>query len=124
MRGGILNKVRRGEFAIPLPAGFLDDANQHVILDPDQQVQQSLQQVLGAFRRTGSVMGVVREFRNKQWKFPVRTRKGPRPGDLEWGELTRNRVHSVLRNPRYAGAYAYGQNRNEEHTSELQSLRH
>lgn len=28
------------------------------------------------------------------------------------GELTRNRVHSVLHNPRYAGAYAYGQNRN------------
>jgi hypothetical protein len=54
---------------------------------------------------------VVREFRNKQWKFPVRTRKGPRPGDLEWGELTRNRVHSALHNPCYAGAYAYGQSR-------------
>ena len=112
MRGGILNKVRRGEFAIPLPAGFLYAANQQVILDPDQQVQHSIRQLLGAFQRTGSIMGVVHEFRNKQWKFPVRTRQGPRPGDLEWGELTRNRVHSVLRNPRYAGAYAYGQNRN------------
>jgi len=114
MRGGILNKVRRGEFAIPLPAGFLYDASQHVILDPDQQVQQSIRQVFGAFRRTGSVMGVVHEFRAKQWKFPVHTRKGPRPGDLEWGELTRNRVNSVLRNPRYAGAYAYGQNRHRK----------
>jgi DNA invertase Pin-like site-specific DNA recombinase len=28
MRGGILNKVRRGEFAIPLPAGFLYDTSQ------------------------------------------------------------------------------------------------
>ena len=111
LRGGILNKVRRGEFAIPLPAGFLYDANQRVILDPDQQVQQSIRQVFAAFRRTGSVLGVVHEFRTKQWKFPVRTRKGPRPGDLQWGELTRNRVHAVLRNPRYAGAYAYGQNR-------------
>ena len=111
LRGGILNKVRRGEFAIPLPAGFLYDANQHVILDPDQQVQQSIRQLFGAFRRSGSIMGVVREFGDKQWKFPVRTRKGPRPGDLEWGELTRNRVHSALHNPRYAGAYAYGQNR-------------
>jgi DNA invertase Pin-like site-specific DNA recombinase len=83
MRGGILNKVRRGEFAIPLPAGFLYDGNEHVILDPDQQVQQSIRQLFGAFRRSGSVMGVVHEFRNKHWKFPVRTRKGPRPGDLE-----------------------------------------
>jgi DNA invertase Pin-like site-specific DNA recombinase len=114
MRGGILNKVRRGEFAIPLPAGFLYDGNQHVILDPDQQVQQSIRQLFGAFRRTGSILGVVREFRDKQWKFPVRTQKGRRPGDLEWGELSRNRVSSVLRNPRYAGAYAYGQNRNRK----------
>ncbi len=112
MRGGILNKARRGELAIPLPAGFLYDGNQRVILDPDQQVQQSIRQVFGAFRRSGSILGVVREFRNKQWKFPVRTPKGPRPGDLEWGELTRNRVNSVLHNPRYAGAYVYGQNRN------------
>ena len=114
MRGGILNKVRRGEFAVPLPAGFLYDADWHVILDPDRQVQQSIRQLFGAFRRSGSVLGAVREFRDKQWKFPVRTQKGPRPGDLEWGELTRNRVNSVLRNPRYAGAYAYGQNRHRK----------
>lgn len=59
-------------------------------------------------------MGVVHEFGNKQWTFPVRTRKGPRPGDLQWVELTRNRVNSVLRNPRYAGAYAYGQTRHRQ----------
>ena len=114
MRGGILNKVRRGEFAIPLPAGFLYADSGQVILDPDQQVQQSIRQLFAAFQRTGSIMGVVNEFRSRQWTFPVRLRKGPRPGDLQWGELTRNRVHSVLRNPRYAGAYAYGQNRNRK----------
>lgn len=114
MRGGILNKARRGELAIPLPAGFLYDGNERVILDPDQQVQQSIRQVFAAYRRSGSVMGVVHEFQNKQWKFPVRTRKGPRPGDLQWGELTRNRVNSVLRNPRYAGAYVYGQTRHRK----------
>jgi DNA invertase Pin-like site-specific DNA recombinase len=114
MRGGILNKVRRGEFAIPLPAGFLYDGSGQVILDPDQQVQQSVRQLFAAFQRSGSIMGVVNEFRSKQWKFPMRMRKGPQPGDLEWGELTRNRVHSVLHNPRYAGAYAYGRNRNRK----------
>jgi DNA invertase Pin-like site-specific DNA recombinase len=111
LRGGILNKVRRGEFAITLPVGFLYDGGEHVILDPDQQVQQSIRQLFGAFRRSGSILGVVREFGYKQWKFPVRTQRGPRPGDLEWGELTCNRVSSVLHNPRYAGAYVYGQNR-------------
>jgi DNA invertase Pin-like site-specific DNA recombinase len=112
LRGGILNKVRRGEFAVPLPAGFLYDGHQQVIMDPDRQVQQSIRQLFTSFRRSGSVLGTVREFRDQQWSFPVRSQKGPRPGDLEWVVLTVNRAYSVLRNPRYAGAYAYGQNRN------------
>ena len=114
LRGGILNKVRRGELALPLPAGFVYDELERVILDPDQQVQHSVRQLFEAFRRRGSVMGTVREFREKGWRFPVRSQKGQRPGDLEWGVLTRNRVYSVLRNPRYAGAYAYGQNRDRK----------
>jgi DNA invertase Pin-like site-specific DNA recombinase len=114
LRGGILHKVRRGEFALSLPAGFVYDEQQRVIPDPDQQVQHSVRQLFEAFRRRGSVLGTVREFREKGWRFPVRSQKGRRPGDLQWGALTRNRAYSVLRNPRYAGAYAYGQNRNRK----------
>jgi DNA invertase Pin-like site-specific DNA recombinase len=114
MRGGILNKARRAELVIPLPVGFLYDEKHNVILDPDQQVQESVRQLFAGFQRTGSVMGTVREFEEKSWSFPVRTRKGPWPGELEWGAITRNRVNSVLRNPRYAGAYAYGQHRHRK----------
>src|SRR5216683_7389755 len=42
MRGGLVNKVRRGELRLPLPVGFLYDTEGQVILDPDQQVQQSI----------------------------------------------------------------------------------
>ena len=112
LRGGILNKVDRGELALPLPVGFVYDGQERVMVDPDQQVQQGVRRLLDAFRRTGSILGTVREFRKQSWRFPVRSQKGARPGDLQWVELTRNRVFSVLHNPRYAGAYAYGQNRN------------
>ena len=64
-----------------------------------------------AVRRSGSVTATVREFENKGWSFPVRATNGPQPGDLQWAPLTRNRANSVLRNPRYAGGYAYGQHR-------------
>jgi DNA invertase Pin-like site-specific DNA recombinase len=40
MRGGLLSKARRGELQVPLPVGFIYDAQGQVILDPDQQVQQ------------------------------------------------------------------------------------
>ena len=38
MRGGLVNKARRGELRLPLPVGFLYDTEGQVILDPDQQV--------------------------------------------------------------------------------------
>lgn len=111
MRGGILNKAKRGELVIPLPVGFLYDEKRTVVLDPDQQVQESIRQLFAGFKRTGSVTETVREFQAKNYSFPVRSGKGPWPGELKWGPLTRNRVNSVLRNPRYAGGYAYGQHR-------------
>jgi DNA invertase Pin-like site-specific DNA recombinase len=39
MRGGLVNKARRGELRLPLPVGFLYGTEGPVILDPDQQVQ-------------------------------------------------------------------------------------
>jgi hypothetical protein len=40
MRGGVLNKAKRGELETPLPFGFAYDDEGRVALDPDQQVQQ------------------------------------------------------------------------------------
>ena len=111
MRGGILNKARRGALAIPIPAGFVYDAEERVQLDPDQQVRESIRMLFATFSRTGSAIGTVRTFAQNGWKFPVRRMDGPQPAPLQWTVLTRNRVFSVLRNPRYAGAYVYGQNR-------------
>src|SRR5438477_6687306 len=42
MRGALLAKARRGELRVPLPVGLVYDAQGQVVLDPDQQVQQSL----------------------------------------------------------------------------------
>jgi DNA invertase Pin-like site-specific DNA recombinase len=40
MRGGVLNKAKRGELITPLPLGFTYDDASRVVLDPDQQIQQ------------------------------------------------------------------------------------
>ena len=42
LRGGILNKARRGELKVPLPVGFVYGPNDKMILDPDQQIRQAL----------------------------------------------------------------------------------
>jgi DNA invertase Pin-like site-specific DNA recombinase len=86
MQGGLLNKARRGELAIHLPIGFLYDAASRVILDPDQQVQQSIHWLFDNFRRLGSAVAAIREFRRQGLRFPRRRCGGPTP-QLLWGEL-------------------------------------
>ena len=111
LRGGALNKARRGELVIPLPAGLLYDSQGQVILDPDQQVQESIRLLFATFRRVGSALGTARAYGEQGLLFPHRARGGAHDGELAWSELRRTRVVCVLRNPRYAGAFVYGRNR-------------
>src|ERR1700738_1107824 len=49
LRGGILNKARRGELQCPLPVGLVYNAEGRPILDPDKQVQDSIRFLFDAF---------------------------------------------------------------------------
>jgi DNA invertase Pin-like site-specific DNA recombinase len=111
MRGGLLNKARRGELRLPLPVGFLYDTQGQVSLDPDQQVQQSIRTLFHSFRRLGSAGAVVKAFREAKLLFPHRPRGGPQDGELLWVKLDITQVLFVLHNPRYAGAFVYGRTR-------------
>lgn len=111
MRGGLLNKARRGELACPLPVGLMYDERKQVRLDPDQQVQQALRLLFDTFQRLGTAHSTVVHFRQTGLLFPRRIRSGVHKGELVWGELTLNRVLQVLHNPRYAGAFCFGRTR-------------
>ncbi len=50
LRGGILNKARRGELRCPLPVGLVHLAGTGVVLDPDQQVQESVHKIYSSPR--------------------------------------------------------------------------
>ncbi len=108
LRGGILNKARRGELRLPLPIGFARDPQERTVLDPDRQVQGALRRLFEAFRETGSALAVVKRFRREGWQFPRRARGGANRGELLWGELGHTCVLNILHNPRYAGAYVFG----------------
>ena len=53
LRGGILNKARRGELEMPVPVGFVYDAAGRVTLDPDQRVQDTIRVFFETFRANG-----------------------------------------------------------------------
>jgi DNA invertase Pin-like site-specific DNA recombinase len=109
--GGMLNKARRGELQTPLPVGLGYDGAGRVVLDPDKRVQQTLRTFFETFRRTGSAMATVKEFRRQGLTFPRRVRHGTNKGEVIWGELAHHRVLWALHNPRYAGVFCYGRSR-------------
>jgi DNA invertase Pin-like site-specific DNA recombinase len=100
LRGGLLNKARRGELEVRLPIGFVYDAQQRVRLDPDARVQESIRQLFRTFRRTGSATATVKAFREQGLTFPRRVFHGPHKGEILWGELGHSRVLQVLHHPR------------------------
>jgi DNA invertase Pin-like site-specific DNA recombinase len=111
LRGGILNKARRGELEIRLPVGFDYDPAGRVRLDPDVRVQESLRQFFRTFRRTGSATATVKAFRAEGLSFPHRIYRGPQTGELSWSELDHSRALWLLHHPRYTGAFCFGRTR-------------
>jgi DNA invertase Pin-like site-specific DNA recombinase len=110
--GGQLNKARRGELWIHPPIGYVFDATeQHLVLDPDEQIQGAVRLLFETFRRTASAGQVVRYFAAEQIRWPRRLVTGPRAGEVVWGGMEHHRVLQMLHNPRYAGAFVYGRTR-------------
>jgi DNA invertase Pin-like site-specific DNA recombinase len=111
LRGGILNKARRGELEMRLPIGFIYDNQGKVRLDPDVRIQESIRQLFTTFRRTGSASATVRIFREQGLKFPRRLFKWGKTGEVVWSDLEHSRALWVLHNPRYTGAFCFGRSR-------------
>src|SRR5208283_3765416 len=108
---GKLQKARRGELVMPVPTGYLRLPSGEVVLDPDEEVQASVRAVFDSFMRTGTTHGVLRDLVGRGIQIGIRRRTGLDRGKLEWHRPHREMIAHMLRNPTYAGAYAYGRRR-------------
>jgi DNA invertase Pin-like site-specific DNA recombinase len=111
LQGGILNKAARGELKCCLPLGFVYNAADKVVFDPDLQVQESIRLFFKIFRRTGSASTTVKYFREKGIKFPRKLLKSPNRGEVVWSDLFHTKALGILHNPRYAGAFVFGRHK-------------
>lgn len=109
--GGQLNKAKRGELWMRPPIGYVYDEAQHLMLDPDAQIQSTVRVLFETFRRTGSAYQVVQRFAADGIRWPRRISQGPQAGEVVWASVTHDRVLKLLHNPRYTGAFVYGQTR-------------
>ena len=111
MRGGMLNKARRGELEMRPPVGLVYRDDGVLILAPNAEVQAAIRLVFETFERTGSAMRTVKLFHEQGLRFPRRIRKGVDEGELHWVKAGHSRIIQILHNPRYAGAFVYGRGR-------------
>jgi hypothetical protein len=84
-----------------------------VVKDPDRQVQHVIELVLSKFAELGSARQVLRYLKQEEILPPRRHCAGPQAGELFWKPPTDYALCSILHNPAYAGAFAYGRRQME-----------
>lgn len=104
-----LAKARRGELRFAVPVGLVWEHGSKIELDPDRRVQAAVRSVFRLFDRLGSARKVMLRMHADGLLFP-RPADGKRitRGQIEWRPPAYRNIISVLQNPLYAGAYAYG----------------
>jgi DNA invertase Pin-like site-specific DNA recombinase len=108
MRGGLLNKARRGALALRLPVGYRRLADGSVVQDPDEQVRTTLQTIFEQFAVLKAARSVQRYFLQHQLQMPRFEHTGHDAGRLVWVTPTYQMIHHVRFNPTYAGLFVYG----------------
>lgn len=99
--------VRRGEVIFMLPVGYTRTEDNRCEMTPDRQIQDAIKSVFSKFRELGSARQVLLWFRQEQIPLPhaVPDSMGRQ---VVWRLPIYHSFISLLRNPVYAGAFAYG----------------
>ena len=120
LNGAIRNKAKRGELRRGLPVGLLwGEGEGEVVFHPDQAVTGAIRTVFEKFAELGSARQVWLWFHSEGLSFPHECPSG----QILWVKPTYIAVHTVLSNPVYAGAYAYGKSRCERYVDETGRVR-
>jgi DNA invertase Pin-like site-specific DNA recombinase len=100
---GRLHKAQRGELFHRVPFGYIKLPPDAVGKDPDAQARSVVQLIFEKFTEIGSLYGLFHYLVDHGIALPMRVQ-----GQLDWRRPSLPSLAQTLRNPLYAGAYAYG----------------
>jgi len=109
--GAIRQKAQRGDLRVRLPVGFC--WNENVELDPDLRVQNAIRLVFRKFEELGSARQVLLWLWEEQISLPTIGYTANKIA--QWTKPLKHAVLSILKNPCYAGAYAFGRTESRTH---------
>ena len=102
-------KAKRGELIVAVPVGFLKTGtkrnnDQRIEKDPDIRVQETIELVFQKCFELGSLRQTLMWLIEQGLEMPARNKQG----ELAWKRPVYSRLHQMVTNPIYGGAYAYG----------------
>ena len=100
-------KAHRGELRISVPFGYIWHREVGLGFDPDMRLQETIRLIFERFRKLGSARQVMLSLAADEVHFP-RPSDGKKMVSFDWTPIRYRNVISVLKNPFYAGVYAYG----------------
>lgn len=107
LTAGLLNKAQRGDLALQLPVGLVRDSYNTVQKDPNLEIQTRITLIFDTFLRVRSASQTLRYFNEQELSLP----RYDRFRELHWKKPTIAAIVTTLKNPAYAGAFAYGRTR-------------
>lgn len=107
-RAGVLEKAKRGELRYLLPIGYYWTEDGRIEMEPDERIQKILKLLFDKFDELSTARQVHLWFVENQIEFPVvhYYRSGRRT--ISWEQADYQIIRDALKNPIYAGAYAWG----------------
>lgn len=111
LTAGLKHKAAKGELKQGLPVGLDYDADDQVVLTPDEAVAEAIATVFRRFDELGSARQVLLSLREDGLLLPRRANGSAR---ITWRAATYPAVHDFLSNPAYAGAFVFGRTRTEK----------
>lgn len=103
-------KAERGALVRRVPIGYVKGSDDRIEKDPDARVGSTIDLIFRKFAELGSVRQVFFWLDQQQIQLPVA--RGPEAvREIVWQPARYHAVLSVLKNPVYAGAYAYGRSK-------------
>jgi len=106
-REAFVQKVQRGHALWELPVGFVRTEEHRIEKTPDREVQRAIDGVFRKFVELGSARQTTLWYWHEELLLP-HVIPGTAGREVAWRRPTGHRVNQILKNPCYAGAFAYG----------------
>lgn len=110
---GRMSQVKRGEYRQHLPTGLVRQPDGTVVKDPDEQVQHVIELLFSKFVELGSCQKVLRYLKQAGILLPRHQTAGLHKGEMLWKPPSEAAIYDIMRNPAYAGAFAYGRKQSD-----------